>query len=268
MAVIDSGVQADHPDLLFHVLPGYQYLSSNDGQFTYYEPGGTPDPDGHGTHVAGIVAASTGNGVGVAGAAPGAEILPVTALCADGSGWDSDIANAIIWAVDNGARVVNMSIAGPDSLAVAFAVQYARDRDVVVVAAAGNSGPGVSTEYPAGYPTVIAVGRDRPQQLGRRLLVAWVAPRPRGAGGRRALDLEPERLRVRRRHVDGRAERRRGRRARARRASRARRSCRLPAAGAHGAGPRTSRRRQRLGVGLVGPDLAVGPTQGNGPVCT
>jgi serine protease len=158
VAVIDSGVQGDHPDLAGHVVTGHQFLSSNDGEFTYYGPGGTTDPDGHGTHVAGILAASTGNGVGVAGAAPGAEILPVTALCADGSGWDSDIANAVIWAVDNGARVINMSIAGPDSLAVQWAIQYARDRDVVVVAAAGNSGPGQVTEYPAGYASVIAVG--------------------------------------------------------------------------------------------------------------
>jgi subtilisin family serine protease len=158
VAVIDSGVQADHPDLAGHVAPGYQFLSSNDGQFTYYGSGGTTDPVGHGTHVAGIVAASTGNGIGIAGAAPGAEILPVTALCGDGGGWDSDIANAVIWAVDNGARVINMSMSGPDSLAVAFAIQYARDRDVVVVAAAGNSGPGTATEFPAAYPTVIAVG--------------------------------------------------------------------------------------------------------------
>src|SRR3990170_879710 len=116
------------------------------------------DTYGHGTHVAGIAAATAGNGVGVAGVCPRCTILAVKVF-ADGSGSTSDftVAQGIVWAVDHGANVVNLSLGGPGSSAVAqAAVDYAWSRGVVVVAAAGNSGSS-TLSYPAAYPNAIAV---------------------------------------------------------------------------------------------------------------
>lgn len=151
VAVIDTGVAASHPDLFGRVLAGDDELNPTlDGGI---------DPDGHGTHVAGIIGAIAGNGVGVAGLADGASILPVRVLAADGSGWTSDVANGIIWAVDHGAGVLNLSLAGTsDDPVLDSAVQYAETHDVVVVAAAGNDRTaGDPVEYPAAVPGVVAV---------------------------------------------------------------------------------------------------------------
>jgi serine protease len=153
VAVIDTGVQANHPDLVGRVLPGAAFLNGGAGQVG---AGGT-DPNGHGTHVAGIIAAAD-NGVGVVGVAPEATILPIRALGADGSGFSSDIAHAITWAVDHGANVVNLSLgADVDSPSMDAAVSYATSHGVVVVAAAGNTGAGGTPEYPAALPSVVAV---------------------------------------------------------------------------------------------------------------
>ncbi len=150
VAVVDSGVQAAHEDLAGVVLPGADILTgAGDGSL---------DEHGHGTHVAGIVAALTGNGIGVASLAPGTRVLPVRVLDADGGGWDSDVAEGIVYAVDRGAKVVNLSLGGPGTGPSADAVRYAAEHDVLVVAAAGNermSGNPVS--YPAAYPDVLAV---------------------------------------------------------------------------------------------------------------
>ena len=155
VGVVDSGVDATHPDLAGQVLPGTDEVT----------PGGDgrADAAGHGTHVAGIVAALAGNGIGVEGFAPQARILPVRALDAAGGGWDSDIAAGVIWAVDHGAGVVNLSLGGTDSSdAMRSAVLYAVARGTVVVAAVGNERQeGNPVEYPAGLstsvPGVIAV---------------------------------------------------------------------------------------------------------------
>ncbi len=151
VAVVDSGVQADHEDLRGAVLPGWDATTGR--------AGATTDPAGHGTHVAGIVAAVAGNGRGVAGSAPGARILPVRVLRADGSGTVSDVAKGIVWAVDHGADVINLSVGGTSGAAVYRPVlQYARDHGVVVVAAAGNEGlKENATFYPAADPDVLAV---------------------------------------------------------------------------------------------------------------
>lgn len=151
VAVLDTGV-APHEDLP-RLLPGRSFT------------GGTnPDPNGHGTHVAGIIAAAMGNGLGIAGLAPAVRILPVQVLDADGSGDHADIASGIVWATDNDADVINLSLGGEESSDVlSAAVQYAISKGVIVVAAAGNSGSGSNAPmYPAAYDPVLAVSAAGP----------------------------------------------------------------------------------------------------------
>jgi type VII secretion-associated serine protease mycosin len=151
VAVLDTGVDAAHPDLTGVVLPGTDLVS----------PGGDgrTDANGHGTHVAGIIAAVANNGLGTAGLAQGVRILPVRVLDDTGAGWASDIAKGIIWATDHGAAVINLSLGDhvTDDVTAA-AVQYANDHGVVVVAAAGNDrANGDAVTYPAAYPGVLGV---------------------------------------------------------------------------------------------------------------
>ncbi len=149
IAVVDTGVDYGHPDLAGKVILGADVADGDADPMDTY---------GHGTHVAGIAAATAGNGVGVAGVCPRCTILAVKVF-ADGSGSTSDftVAQGIVWAVDHGANVVNLSLGGPGSSAVAqAAVDYAWSRGVVVVAAAGNSASS-TLSYPAAYPSAIAV---------------------------------------------------------------------------------------------------------------
>ncbi len=172
VAVVDTGVDPEHPDLSGRVLPGATFLGgprSGSGwigapECAFPSPATGAALDrysscGHGTHVAGIVAAVSGNGVGVAGLAQQARILPVRVLDADGLGWDSDVARGIVYAVDAGATVINLSLGGPASSAVLqAAVEYAVAAGVSVVAAAGNSAlEGNPVMYPAALPRVLAV---------------------------------------------------------------------------------------------------------------
>ena len=156
VAVVDTGVQASHPDLAGVVLPGHDFVTA----------GGTGQTDehGHGTHVAGLIAAVAGNGIGIAGLAQGAHILPVRALDKDGVGSDAAVASGIIWAADNGANIINLSLGSPDySAAEAAAVSYALGRGVLVVAAAGNQRTqGNPTSYPGALPGVLAVAASTP----------------------------------------------------------------------------------------------------------
>ncbi len=153
VAVVDSGVQGNHPDLKGRVLGGVAFLNGDPAQLG----GGSSDVNGHGTHVAGIIAAGD-NGVGVVGVAPEATILPVRVLDATGSGFTTDVARGITWAVDHQAKVVNLSLGSDvNSASVDTALAYANSHGVVVVAAAGNQGVGGPVEYPAAVPTVIAV---------------------------------------------------------------------------------------------------------------
>jgi hypothetical protein len=116
------------------------------------------DDCGHGTHVAGIIAAHANNGRGIAGGAPGVKILPVRVLNANGSGSSADVAAGVIWAADHGARVINLSLGGGPSPGMEQAIAYARTKKVVTLAAAGNSyQAGNPPTYPAAYPEAIAV---------------------------------------------------------------------------------------------------------------
>ncbi len=159
VAVLDTGVDARHPDLAGVVLSGRDFVASGNGQL---------DAHGHGTHVAGAISSLAGNGIGTAGLGQGVRILPVRVLGADGAGTDADVANGVVWAVDRGARVINLSVGSPDySAAEDAAIAYALQHDVVVVSAAGNMrAQGNPTIYPAAFPGVIGVGAsdtsDRP----------------------------------------------------------------------------------------------------------
>lgn len=114
------------------------------------------DDQGHGTHVAGTIAQTTNNGIGVAGLAHCAKLMPVKVLSARGWGTMADVAEGIRWAADHGAQVINLSLGAPaKSKVVENAVKHALKKGVVVVAAAGNSGRSVG--WPAAYPGVIAV---------------------------------------------------------------------------------------------------------------
>lgn len=149
VAVVDTGVDGTHPDLEGRVLEGVDLVEGGDGRV---------DPNGHGTHIAGIIAAVADNGIGVEGVTPGAYILPVRVLGPDGVGDHATIAEGVVWAVDRGADVINLSLGGPESSeALEYAVSYAVERGVAVVAAAGNDGPGSQEVYPAAYPGVVGV---------------------------------------------------------------------------------------------------------------
>ena len=151
VAVVDTGVRAAHEDLGSVVLPGLDLVGGGDGR---------TDANGHGTHVAGIIAARAVNGKGIAGAAPDAKILPVRVLDANGSGYTSDVAEGIIWAVDHGARIVNLSLGGTEpSAGMREAIKYALSKGALVFAAAGNSGEsGSPAIYPAAFSESVAVG--------------------------------------------------------------------------------------------------------------
>ena len=152
VAVVDTGVDFSHPDLKANLLQGATFTgcqgTSPCGNGDFRGPDGENNADEHGTHVAGIVAAVTDNGIGVAGTAPDAKILPVKVL-EDGSGSFAEIAAGIRWSADNGADVINLSLGGLPGLQaltltgvesdVTDAVAYANERGVTVVAAAGNT---------------------------------------------------------------------------------------------------------------------------------
>lgn len=167
IAVIDTGVDLDHPDLDGKLTAGYDFVGDDDQ---------ADDANGHGTHVAGIVAAETDNGIGGAGICPNCRIMPLRALNRFGSGSLSDIAGAITYATDNGADVINLSLGGrSQSTILQRAVDYAWENGVFVTCAAGNSG--VSTrEYPAGYSNCVAVAAttDRDTRASFSNYGSWV----------------------------------------------------------------------------------------------
>jgi len=161
VAVIDTGVSGtssgkgqacrDFGSTTF--TAGYDFVNRDTDPY---------DDHGHGTHVAGTIAEATNNSEGVAGLAYGATIMPLKVLSASGSGTSADIADAIRWAADKGANVINMSLGSPfPDAVIRSACTYASKKGVVIVAAAGNSGKqGVG--YPAAYSECIAVSSVGP----------------------------------------------------------------------------------------------------------
>ena len=150
VAVIDTGVCMSHEDLEGRVLDGgYDFVDNDD------------DPEdvfGHGCSVAGIIAANTDNGIGIAGFAPNSSILPVRVLGPSGSGSMADVAAGIVYAADNGADIINLSLGSAvGSQVTQDAVNHALVKGVTVIASAGNSG-GNLPGYPARYEGVVAVG--------------------------------------------------------------------------------------------------------------
>jgi subtilisin family serine protease len=150
IALLDSGVSRSHPDLKDKLLPGYDFFNDD---------GDPSDDNGHGTYTAGVAAASSNTGRGIAGVCWGCKILPVKVTNRNGRSSDATVARGIRWAVDQGARIISMSLGDPEeSQAVRDAVTYAHDRNVLVVAASGNGrADGNQPNYPAAYSTVLAV---------------------------------------------------------------------------------------------------------------
>jgi len=148
IAIVDTGVDLTHPDFAGKLVSGINLVDST-------QP--PADDHGHGTNCAGIAASLPDSTNGIVGVAPGAQIMPVKVMGADGEGSDATIAAGIRWAADHGATVINLSLASPESSQTCQeAIQYALDKGVVLVAAMGNGGNNKKS-YPAAYPGVIAV---------------------------------------------------------------------------------------------------------------
>lgn len=161
VAVLDTGIAWENHDD-FAVVPDLEDQKFAGGWDFVNDDAHANDDHGHGTHVAGTIAQATDNGEGVAGVAFEATLMPVKVLDHFGSGNTADIADAIHWAADHGAKVINMSLGGGGrSDVMEHAVKYARAKGVVVVCAAGNGGRGV-VEYPAAYPGSFAVAAVGP----------------------------------------------------------------------------------------------------------
>lgn len=156
IAIIDTGIDHTHVDLGAKVVNGCRYLNG------YLISGFPGDDNGHGTHVAGIAAGIANNG-GIAGVAWNCKLLAVKVLDRYGGGSMFDIAQGIIWAVDNGADVINLSLGGSGYTRYLHdAVDYALRKNVIVVAAAGNSSRLDDNLFPANFPGVITVGATKP----------------------------------------------------------------------------------------------------------
>ncbi len=149
LAIVDTGVDYNHPDLAGRVDKGRDFINNDDDAM---------DAQGHGTHCAGIAAASANDGVGIAGLAPNVSILAVKVLSASGGGSYESVASGIVYAADRGAHVISMSLGGgASSQALQDAVDYARSKGALVVAAMGNNGR-ESKSYPAACDGVMAIG--------------------------------------------------------------------------------------------------------------
>jgi subtilisin family serine protease len=157
VAVVDSGISSAHPEFAGRIVPCVNGAGQPDTCDFVNGDSDPADDQGHGTHVAGILAAAINNGQGMVGIAPNVSILPVKVLNWYNVGNVADVASGIIYAVDHGARVINLSLAYTTLSDVMYsAVRYASDRGVLLVAAAGNSSSGINF-YPAAFEESFAV---------------------------------------------------------------------------------------------------------------
>lgn len=149
VAVIDTGCDLNHKDLKNSFLEGKNFVELNEPPM---------DRNGHGSHVAGTIAANK-NGIGVVGVAPKAKIIPVKALTDNGSGNINSIISAIKWSADQNVDFITMSLGSPEkSKSLENAINYANAKGCIMFCAAGNSGEGVDIMYPAKYDHTIAIG--------------------------------------------------------------------------------------------------------------
>jgi thermitase len=147
-AVLDTGADLSHPDLQDRLVPGYNVLSPEE------DP---TDDSGHGTHIAGTIAATLNNQLGVAGVASGSRVMPIKVLDRRGLGMASNVALGMEWAADHGAKIVNMSFGTQQPLRILReAVDYARSKDIILVVAAGNEHENVPN-FPGASSDAIAV---------------------------------------------------------------------------------------------------------------
>jgi minor extracellular protease Epr len=163
IAIIDTGVDINHPDLKANLVEGYNAITGRVGLSS------VQDNNGHGTHVAGIAAAGL-NGEGIVGVAYKAKLMPIKAMDRTGEGTDDVIADGIIWAADHGAKIINLSLGSDEETDILQeAIHYAQKKGCLLVAAAGNkdsSGSQSSIVFPASDPSVLAVtATDSKDQL-------------------------------------------------------------------------------------------------------
>ena len=153
VAVVDSGVDELHPELQSHILSGRNMIEQNDD---------TQDQHGHGTAIAGIIAATTNNAIGMSGICPTCQILPVKVLDESGEGTYAQVIAGILWAADKKAQIINLSLGSYGfSRLLADAVEYAHQSGAVLVAAGGNEATQAPL-YPGALPNVISVSATDP----------------------------------------------------------------------------------------------------------
>ena len=165
IAIVDSGIQRDHPDLRDKLVPGYDFADDDN------DP---TDPDnGHGTHVAGIAAASTDNGIGIAGIAPDAKIMPIRVAFGrlDATQYYLQLERAVQFAVQNGAKVINMSLGGSDGITpagldtVSRACADAFNSGSLCTVAAGNDGRGKPSGYTEDFAGIVVAASNRSGEI-------------------------------------------------------------------------------------------------------
>jgi subtilisin family serine protease len=149
VAVLDTGVDLEHEDLVENLLPGKNFVNKKEPPL---------DDSSHGTHVTGIICASN-NDLGMVGVAPKTKVIPVKVLDKNGSGKEKNVADGILWATDQKVDFITMSLGSPGPIPEVYkAIQYACSKGVVIWCAAGNAGKTRNIFYPAAYSEVIGIG--------------------------------------------------------------------------------------------------------------
>ena len=211
VAVVDTGVDLDHPDLISNLWVNQGEIAGNgiddDGNgyvddisgWDFVSDDGRPDDgQGHGTHVAGTIAAGA-NGFGATGVAPDATIMPVRVLGNDGSGTSFDVAAGIRYAAENGADIINLSLGGGYSSSIRAAIEYAGQLGSIVIAAAGNSGASIP-----GYPAIFSASMNHVLSVGAHNSSERIASFSNGVGSSGAEQVDAPGVSVYSTYVGGR----------------------------------------------------------------